>query len=150
MSWLPGEMNHLGYRNRPRRKSFSLKRIAEYWGVRDIRPFCFRCDRTFINAAKWEQANGYLERAHIIDRVFDGLDSPSNIVPLCGSCHGGQPVFKAGDEWLALIWTGANLLDPARDLIRCFASTLEDFQAAGRSTPYALWMERSYEEVTGT
>lgn len=58
---------------------------------------CRRCgDRDLAN----------LERAHIIDRCFDGLDEVSNIAPLCWQCHKAQPIFRPGDEYQARAWFG--------------------------------------------
>lgn len=45
-------------------------------------------------------------RAHIIDRVFDGLDVEWNLALLCDWCHRTQPIFKPGEETGALAWFG--------------------------------------------
>jgi hypothetical protein len=56
---------------------------------------------------RWQQSSSYLERAHLITRVFDGLDGPQNLAPLCGSCHRYQPSFEPGQEQEALDWVVA-------------------------------------------
>jgi hypothetical protein len=49
---------------------------------------------------RWDQA--VLERAHLITRVFDGLDGPQNLAPLCSLCHRVMPDFEPGEEESAL------------------------------------------------
>lgn len=74
----------------PRRMP-SMKKICEHWRV----PFgyCFRCGQP-----------ARCDRAHIIDRCFDGLDDVQNIVPLCYPCHSDMPPFWPGDERAAYGW----------------------------------------------
>lgn len=86
----------------------TLLAVAKHHGVADREPFCFRCGDE-PDVAAWSDANSYLERAHIIDRVFDGLDVPQNLAPLCKPCHKEQPAFRAGDEVKALAWFGLPL-----------------------------------------
>jgi 5-methylcytosine-specific restriction endonuclease McrA len=81
-----------GLTDRPPRNMPSMKKIVAYHGL-PTPPTCVRCG-----------LDGYLERAHIIDRVFDGLDLESNLLPLCPLCHRSQPIFKPGDEDAALKW----------------------------------------------
>lgn len=82
--------------SRPKqRKMPTWKRIVDYHGYG--RPHCVKCRRS---AEQWSD----LIRAHVIDRWADGLDAPQNIRPLCDMCHRHQPVFKNGDEQVALEW----------------------------------------------
>jgi hypothetical protein len=93
-NWLPPRGN---------RVMPSLWQIAEYWYIRDDvfdvdlrNPHCFGCgDRAGSQAAtlriRWQDAACKLDRAHLVARVYDGLDGPQNIVPLCGPCHRFQP-----------------------------------------------------------
>jgi hypothetical protein len=55
-------------------------------------------------AQTWAAASGYLDRSHLIDRCFDGLDHAGNLVPLCASCHKAMPSFRPGDEGAAVFW----------------------------------------------
>ena len=88
---------------RPPRRMPSLKAMAKFLGVEGREPFCFRCG-VCVDADSWADARRVLERAHVIDRVFDGLDNLANLRPLCSTCHRWQPIFKAGDEAEALAW----------------------------------------------
>lgn len=83
----------------------ALKRIAEFWALPDDPPYCVRCGWS-VPVIRWNDASGWLIRAHIIDRCFDGLDLPCNLAPLCDGCHSHQPIFKPGEEPIALIWFG--------------------------------------------
>jgi hypothetical protein len=49
---------------------------------------------------RWNRAD--LERAHLITRVYDGLDGPQNLAPLCSLCHRFMPNFEPGQEQSAL------------------------------------------------
>ncbi len=82
----------------------SLHKIAKFWKL-DARPRCVRC-LIKTRVYDWRQADGLLERAHIIDRCWDGLDEVHNLAPLCSFCHACQPMFKSGDEIKALKWFG--------------------------------------------
>lgn len=91
--WLP---------ERPKRSMPSLWKIAEYWLARSVfevdpvQPHCFAC-RTEVPYAgdtskkRWNSACRWLQRAHLVARVFDGLDGPQNIAALCDLCHRFQP-----------------------------------------------------------
>jgi hypothetical protein len=90
---------------RPPRRMPSLLKIAQFHGLGD-EPFCVRCGWQ-PPVQTWREASKYLERAHIIDRVYDGLDAVQNIAPLCGPCHRyQQPIFR--DPLTALDWFGLN------------------------------------------
>ena len=90
---------------RPGRWMPSLLKIAQFHGLGD-EPFCVRCGYQ-PPVQTWREAARYLQRAHIIDRVYDGLDAVQNIVPLCGLCHRRQPIFR--DKVPALEWFGLPL-----------------------------------------
>lgn len=90
--------------SRPGRRMPTLSRIAAYHGL-PAEPACVRC-KWVAPCGTWRAASRYLERAHIIDRVFDGLDGPQNLAPLCHGCHKDQPIFRPGDEVAALRWFG--------------------------------------------
>ena len=90
-------------RRGPRRMP-SMRRIAAHHGLGQD-PYCVVCGYG-PPASTWMAASSYLERAHIIDRCFDGLDVEANLAPLCGSCHRSQPIFEPGDEERALAWFG--------------------------------------------
>ena len=94
-----------GNSKRPRRRMPSMAQIARHHGFDRSTPLCIRCGRVPDDYATWGDTSGLgLQRAHIIDRVFSGLDNPSNLLPLCWRCHRQQPIFKAGDEAEALDW----------------------------------------------
>ncbi len=102
---IAGEIARLeagGLPQRPPRQMPSLKRIALHHGLGPD-PYCVRCG-VVGGEGSWAAANAWLERAHVIDRVFDGLDIESNLLPLCGGCHRQQPIFEPGDECAALRW----------------------------------------------
>lgn len=111
-TWERDRLMRGGLAHRPPRKMPSLLKIAAYHQLPD-QPACFRCEEE-TDAATWRTANSELQRAHIIDRVFDGLDSVANLLPLCPPCHRGQPIFKAGDEAKALAWFHTHTTDPWR------------------------------------
>jgi len=71
---------------RPRRKTPSVKRIAEFWECETDR--CCKC-RGFFKG---------LERAHLVDRCYGGLDGVQNLALLCWECHGMMPSFKPERE----------------------------------------------------
>lgn len=78
----------------------SLKAIMERHGLGHV-PYCVRCGRV----------TPHVEKAHIIDRMLHGLDTPANLAPLCGPCHRGQPMFQPGDEDRARDWFDLPALD---------------------------------------
>lgn len=94
-----------------------MVRIARHWGLADDRPRCIRCGYTPLQDS-WRTVHGSLQRAHLIDRCFSGLDLEPNIVPICALCHRLQPIFRAGDETAALIWLGQTLEDDLERIIR--------------------------------
>lgn len=79
-------MNPLAAIRRPPRQMWSRERIARFWG----RPVdqCWSC----------RQPCERPERAHLIDRVFGGLDGPQNLVLMCPSCHKLMPSYEPGQE----------------------------------------------------
>jgi hypothetical protein len=81
----------------------SLKKIAAHLGVIGDPPHCWKC-KALVPTDNWDKASRWLERAHVIDRVFDGLDNAANLRPLCPGCHRVQPIFRAGEEARALRW----------------------------------------------
>lgn len=96
----------------------SLWTIARYWAQRGTfaidldNPHCLACgysqELDGTPAERWKQAGRFLQRAHLIDRVRDGLDGPQNIIPLCGACHRAQPSYgvEQCDEVIAWIQAG--------------------------------------------
>jgi len=90
---------------RPKRRMPSLLHIARFWGIAHQQPHCVRCF-ALAPVDDWRKANSYLQRAHIVDRIFDGLDVVWNIAPLCVRCHHHQPIFRAGEELDAIDWFG--------------------------------------------
>jgi hypothetical protein len=94
----------VGRQERPARKMPSALNVAKYHGAVDpdrLRdghgPACMGCS---TGADEWSQ----LERAHLIDRCFGGLDGPQNIVMLCRKCHRSMPSFEPGREDAAWSW----------------------------------------------
>jgi 5-methylcytosine-specific restriction endonuclease McrA len=71
--------------DRGERKLATLKAVARHHG----RPedSCWRCGRT----------DAHLERAHLVDRMQDGLDGPQNLALLCPSCHAMMPPYCPDD-----------------------------------------------------
>lgn len=76
--------------DRPSRRMPSLATLCRFHGLEVA---CIKCGRP-----------DDIERAHVIDRCFGGLDGPQNLRPLCSTCHRYQPVFDNGDEAAALEW----------------------------------------------
>jgi len=94
---------------RPPRRMPSLKKIADHHCL-PMQPFCVGCG-LHTPVSEWRNASPYLDRAHIIDRCYGGLDAAQNLAPLCQACHKVQPIFEPGDEdeameWFALPWDG--------------------------------------------
>lgn len=92
--------------DRPDRKMPSRKQIADHWVGRcehdDIRPpGPFFGDVEACWACGWPCTP---DRAHIIDRCFDGLDGPQNLTLLCKGCHQRYPIICPGDEDVAWAW----------------------------------------------
>lgn len=112
---------------RPKRKLPSLYSVAKYWTEHRERfpeyeafyiglgePFCCGCgflapivddyqnhpDHTV--AQLWSMAGRYIDRAHLADRFYNGLDDVQNLVPLCWRCHRVMPSFQTGEP--ALRW----------------------------------------------
>lgn len=93
-----------GTAGRPARRMPSLKKIAAFWNLPEP-PACVRCGYE-SGDERWPATSMHLQRAHIIDRCFDGLDALCNVAPLCYGCHKSQPIFRPGDEAAALRWFG--------------------------------------------
>lgn len=74
-----------------------MKPVVIGWGE----PCCFACG-WMPPVLGWNQANAFLDRAHLQDHVVCGDDSPSNLVPLCHLCHSVMPEFD--DRQQALDW----------------------------------------------
>jgi hypothetical protein len=94
-----------------------LYRVALYWSQwpeffeLDLdAPECFRCaivvalDETKTQREIWREASHYLQRAHLADRYWDGLDGPQNLIPLCVQCHRYMPSFDNGDDAIRWAW----------------------------------------------
>lgn len=94
-----------GLAPRPTRRMPTLIKVAQFHGLA-LPPACVRCGYT-PGVATWREAAGHLERAHVIDRGYGGLDLLCNILPLCPPCHRAQPIFRPADRSEALAWFGA-------------------------------------------
>lgn len=90
---------------RPPRRMPSMSKIAQFNDLGHV-PHCVRCGFE-PPVETWAEANSWLERAHVVDRVAGGLDNEANLRPLCSLCHQLQPAFCAGDEKMALAWFGS-------------------------------------------
>ena len=90
---------------RPERSLKPAGVIAKYWAEkRDTFPNvdaknrkCFGCG---LKVPSWRS----LDRAHLVDRMHDGLDVEPNIAMLCIYCHNVMPSFKAGEGQAAIDW----------------------------------------------
>lgn len=88
----------------PDRGKRSMPSIARIAAHHDLPPDeCWRCGR-----------DGYVERAHIVARVWDGLDGPQNIALLCPPCHRRTPAFDPWDWQARRLYSGLPAL-PATD-----------------------------------
>jgi hypothetical protein len=114
---------------RPKRRMPSMIRIAAYHRLGE-QPFCIRCEWE-PPISSWREAGPWLVRAHIIDRVCDGLDLESNLAPLCNPCHGSQPMFENGDERAALYWFGMDGGCPQEGMLRL----VRQLRSSSRLTP---------------
>lgn len=140
--WLP---------SRPGRRMPSLWKIVQHWAQKDTfaphpiaLPACFACcsrppgnpDDTPEDA--WNNALGYLERAHLVDRVRGGLDGPQNLAPLCHACHKVMPPFDVGEGAQAIEWVRAGGRIDLESAHRAWADD-EDWEAVLRrgSNPIA-------------
>lgn len=70
-------------------------------GKRDARVEKLRRDMS-TPKGRWNASSRFLERGHLIDRCFDGLDDVQNLVPVCHRCHKLQPSCEPGDEKRAI------------------------------------------------
>lgn len=78
---------------RPSRRMPTAVKVAQYWHDRGEpftvcvdEPACFGCG---LERPAW---NG-LERAHLINRGYGGLDHAGNLAMLCHRCHRLMPNF---------------------------------------------------------
>lgn len=95
-----------GLADRPRRRMPPLQQIAAFHGLPDP-PSCVRCGYAPPGPQTWREfgpSSWDLQRAHIIDRCYAGLDNVANLLPLCPLCHRSQPDFKPADIDVALRW----------------------------------------------
>ena len=105
---------------RPKRRMPSGWTIARYWASRseflvDLEePECFACGVVYdwgedfheqTPRQRWTKAEHWLQRAHIVARVYHGLDGPQNLALLCELCHRYQP-DNSGKESIAYIQAG--------------------------------------------
>lgn len=93
-----------GLAQRPARRMPMFTKVARFHNL-PTPPACIRCDFK-PGVATWGEASSHLQRAHIIDRAYGGLDSLCNILPLCPPCHREQPIFRPQDRAEALEWFG--------------------------------------------
>ena len=71
--------------SRPARRMPTCKAVARHHGYAENQ--CWRCLRV-----------GYVEKAHLVDRVNDGLDGVQNLSLLCHRCHQLMPSFSPDQE----------------------------------------------------
>jgi 5-methylcytosine-specific restriction endonuclease McrA len=99
---------------RPGRRMPTWQAIQRYWYRQERgwvgfgqcdpgEPTCYRCGWWCMRDDKRSEADG-LERAHLVDRCFGGLDIEPNLVLLCSTCHRSMPSFEPGDEHKAIEW----------------------------------------------
>jgi hypothetical protein len=70
------------------------------WGE----PFCFRCGWLApVKDGAWDDAGGWLERAHLHDHDHGGSSDPLNLVPLCPLCHELQPECRSREAGIAFV-----------------------------------------------
>ncbi len=111
---------------RPSRSMPVLPKIVAYWAAEDraaifpnlaahwigwSEPFCFRCGWLVPLAdpyapASWSVANGWLEKAHLVDFCVGGPNTEDNLVPLCTLCHRFMPELIE-DQQRAIDWVNA-------------------------------------------
>lgn len=90
-----------GTARRPSRRMPSTKAIASWHGHPD--KTCWRCGR-----------HGRVERAHIVDRVFGGLDGVQNLALLCEPCHAQMPIVRPIDQETGRSYVGLSAHDWTR------------------------------------
>lgn len=119
---LPMILSEAEQRSRGPRKTFIHKRIAAFWKMPEPY-FCMRCG--FEGGVR-------LDRAHIIDRDFGGVDALHNMGLLCWRCHGVQyptrgysqlkysegPVELWALKWFGLDPWGPCLTEPSNSIDR--------------------------------
>jgi hypothetical protein len=127
---------------RPARKYPGVWTLVCYWQDRDPCPFivgtwteanCFACQRpaptnheNSLPRDNWNRALGWLERAHLVTRMYGGLDDPANVVPLCFTCHRIMPDFPPAEWEKAIKWVRGGgryypllLPDVTASILRC-------------------------------
>lgn len=102
----------------------TLVALVDYLGLAGEAPHCYRC-KYDVPVPTWEEATGWLDRAHMIDRWCGGSDTAHNLRPLCHWCHAHQPVFVRGDEQNATEWFNARR-DAAGDVRAMIRESLRD------------------------
>lgn len=106
--------------DRPKRRMPPIKRILEYRNIKE--PHCQKC--------LVPMRPKHLERAHLIDRFFGGLDGVQNLVLLCSWCHKRMPSFCNGEESAVLSWLAEHWESGYHEIVRIEASrsnvSLED------------------------
>jgi len=107
--------------NQRDRRMPTLWQIAHHWHVdgpfeMHIRqPSCFACRNvgseqvarkmtTLFPKDRWALGSCFLERAHLVNHAWGGLDAVQNIVPLCLRCHRKMPSFRCGTGRWAVAW----------------------------------------------
>ncbi|MDN3352293.1 hypothetical protein [Actinomadura sp. DC4] len=97
-------------------------------------PFCFRCGWLAPVAdgrgwRGWNNAGGWLERAHLIDwralrdiGEVEAANEPGNYVLLCERCHRHMPSFDVGEWADALGWVEEGDPNPLLVALRTFVS----------------------------
>lgn len=79
---------------RPPRRMPTTKTIARWHGLPD--ETCWRCGRA-----------GEVERAHVVDHCYGGLDGPQNLGLLCCRCHRRMPPIDPDDWRFGLVYVFA-------------------------------------------
>jgi hypothetical protein len=115
-------------------------------------PFCARCGwrvpphkapvdeygdpRRVSLAQLWQKAGRVVDRAHLVDHMFDGRDDVANIVPLCHLCHREMPSFGVREAGNALAWVKAG-----RDRGLFWQTTTDAYPGSlDRATLRDLWV----------
>lgn len=100
---------------RPGRRMPSIKAIFQYWDERDFDAFpevlgllaevtAFAKDEQEAKQACWGcgATDRDIDRAHLLARVYGGLDNCANLAILCRKCHEQQPDmgFETAAMWI--------------------------------------------------
>lgn len=65
----------------------------------DDEPHCVGCKQEFP-----EWSSKYLDRAHIVNRCYGGVNEPYNLTLLCRPCNRAMPKFAADQDAEAAVW----------------------------------------------